>query len=120
MARRKELEMGTNRWAIWLAAMSLGVSSCAHRPPRLSNLGTSCGSAGAQLSQNWKALNDAVQAPGGCAQDNGLACAALRAKIERLSVDCPNNPDVIMANALLAFEDRRFTRAQQLLDELFG
>jgi tetratricopeptide (TPR) repeat protein len=61
-----------------------------------------------------------VQSPGGCGQDNGIACAALRSKIERLAVDCPTNPDVLMANALLAFEDRSFTRSQQLIDNLFG
>jgi tetratricopeptide (TPR) repeat protein len=87
---------------------------------RMSTLGTPCDTAGPRLAQAWRALNEAVQTPGGCEQDNGLRCDSLRSQIERLSVDCPNNPDLIMANALLAFEARNFARSQQLLDELFG
>ena len=69
---------------------------------------------------DWQLLSEARQTPEGCQKDNGLACDALRAKIERLSADCPSNSHVAMANAVLAFDDRNFARAQQLLDELFG
>jgi len=112
--------MTINRRTFGTVAATLALCSCAHHQTRLSNLGTPCVVAGPQLSQSWKAFNEAAQAPGGCAQDNGLTCGTLRAKIERLAVDCPGNPDVLMANALLAFQDRSFTRAQQLLDDLFG
>ena len=87
---------------------------------RMSTLGTPCATAGSRLTQAWQSLTEALQTPGGCGQDNGLRCEFLRSQIERLSVDCPNNPDVIMANALLAFDARNFVRSQQLLDELFG
>ena len=96
----------------------LFLCSCANRQTRLSPLGTRCDTASPRLEEAWRALSEAVRTPGGCQQDNGLQCDALRARIERLSVDCPNNPDVVMANALLAFDARNFARAQQLIDEL--
>ena len=82
--------------------------------------GTPCSVAGARLSAAWRELNTALQTPGGCETDGGVQCDALRAQIERLSVDCPNNTEIVMANALLAFEARNFARSQQLLDELFS
>jgi tetratricopeptide (TPR) repeat protein len=91
--------------------------SCANHPARLTPLGTPCPVASARLEETWRALSEAVRTPGGCGQDNGAQCDALRARIERLSVDCPANANVIMANALLAFEARNYARAQQLLDE---
>jgi len=117
--RRNDREMKMNSRTPWALAAILALSSCATQQVRLSSLGTPCVNAEAQLSQSWKGLNEAVQS-GACAQNNGIECQALRAKIERLSVDCPSNPDVVMANALLAFQDRNFTRAQQLLDDLFS
>jgi len=77
-----------------------------------------CGTAGPRVRQAWQALSDAVETPGGCDLDNGLRCQNIRAEIERLSIDCPNISDVVMANALLAFEDHNLARTQQLLDEL--
>jgi len=108
-----------NRAAAVLAGVFL-VASCSQRHTRVSPLGTSCSAAGARLAQSWRALQDALQTPGGCDPNNGLHCEALRSQIERLSVDCPSHPDVIMANALLAFEARNFVRSQQLIDQLFG
>ena len=35
-------------------------------------------------------------------------------------MECPSNPDVLMANAVLAFQGRNFARAQQLIDELLA
>jgi len=77
-----------------------------------------CGTAGSRVHQAWQNLSAAVQTPGGCDPDNGLRCDTIRAEMERLSVECPYSPDVVMANALLAFEDHNPARAQQLLDEL--
>jgi tetratricopeptide (TPR) repeat protein len=93
---------------------------CASRTMRTSTLTTYCTTAGSRLNQAWRALSEALKTPGGCEQDKGLRCDALRSQIDRLSVDCPGNPDVVMANALLAFDARNFVRAQQLLDELFS
>jgi tetratricopeptide (TPR) repeat protein len=110
--------MRMNRLTPLLLVSGCLTLSCAHRTMGLSTLGTPCSTAGPRLTQAWRGLNDALETPGGCEKDNGLHCQALRAQIERLSVDCPNNPDVLMANALLAFEARNLVRAQQLLDEL--
>ncbi len=112
--------MRLNRWIPFLFLLSGMITGCATRPMRMSTLGTPCATAGSRLTQAWRSLHEALQTPGGCEQDNGLRCESLRAQIERLSVDCPNNPNVIMANALLAFDARNFVRSQQLLDELFG
>lgn len=96
------------------------ITSCASRPPRISTLGTPCSVAGSRLSEAWRGLDDALRTPGGCEADSGIHCDSLRAQIQRLAVDCGNNPDVVMANALLAFDARNYARAQQLLDELLG
>jgi tetratricopeptide (TPR) repeat protein len=87
--------------------------SCATRHIQTTALGTSCAAAESTLARDWQMLSDAREAPGSCAN-----CDALQAKVERLSVDCPSNSNVMMANALLAFDGRNFVRAQQLLDEL--
>jgi len=87
---------------------------------RIDTLGTVCSAAGPRLTEAWRTLNQALQTPGGCEADSGLRCEASRAEIRRLSVDCPGLPEVLMANALLAFEARDLVRAQQLLDQLFS
>lgn len=96
----------------------LCLNGCAGHRARLSPLGTPCSIAGAKLKQEWRSLQETIES-GGCAQQNGQLCDALRARIERLSVDCPSNSDVVMANALLAYEAHDAVRSQQLLDELF-
>jgi predicted Zn-dependent protease len=112
--------MRLNRFMPILVVGTCLTPSCANRHIHMNVYGTPCTAAGPRLSQAWRALNDALQTPGGCEQENGVRCEALKAQIERLSVDCPNNPEVVMANALMAFDARNFVRAQQLLDELFG
>jgi tetratricopeptide (TPR) repeat protein len=80
----------------------------------------SCASTGPLLRQAWRALSDAMQTPDGCQAENGQRCDVLRRQIERFSIDCPNNPDVLMANALLTFDSHNLARTQQLLDELLN
>lgn len=109
--------MQLNRTTLFLLLWACSLPSCAHRPIRLS---TGCAATGTLLSQAWRDLSEATQTPGGCDPDNGQRCDLLRIRIERLSIDCPNHPDVLMANALLAFEARNFVRAQQVLDEVFS
>jgi tetratricopeptide (TPR) repeat protein len=106
---------------IAVVLVSVGLScSCATRQMRTSTLGTFCGNAGPRLNEAWQALSDAMNTPDGCAVDNGQRCEALKLQIRRLSVDCPTNPDVLMANALLAFEEKNFVRTQQILDDLIA
>ena len=111
--------MQTN-WLLLGMLTSLMFCSCANRTMRITPLVSSCDTATPRLKQAWKDLNEAIQSPGGCSQGNGTHCDLSRAQIERMSVDCPKNPDVVMANALLAFEARNLIGAQQLLDELLG
>ena len=109
--------MPLHRWTPLLLAGAGAFSSCAHVPVRLA---TPCVSASARLFESWRELQDARQSPGGCDAEDGVHCERLRIRIQRLSMDCASSPDVVMANALLAFDDRDFVRAQQLLDELFS
>lgn len=102
-----------------LAACACLQPGCATRSTRgLSPLGVSCSVAEAHLKEDWRKLMDATQTPDGCLVDNGLLCDAIRARIRRLAVDCPSNSEVILANAVLAFEERNLVGAQQLLDQL--
>jgi len=94
--------------------------SCATRTVHPTSLGTPCSASQVRLTQAWRALHEALQAPGGCELDSAVRCEALRSQIERLSVDCPGNPDIVMANALLAFDGKDFVRSQQLLDQIFS
>lgn len=99
-----------------LLASSLLACGCASRPVRLA---TPCAVAGQNLGKTWRELENALATPGGCDAEYGMYCEVLRARIQRLSLDCPNHPELVMANALLAFDARNFARSQQLLDELF-
>lgn len=92
------------------------LAGCSHRPMRVA---APCATAGARLGDAWQQLRQLLESRE-CDRDRGLDCEVLRLQIERLSVDCPGNTDVLMANALLAFEDRNLTRAQQLLDQIFA
>ncbi len=99
---------------------ALLLCSCAAQRIAITTPGTFCATSDTVLTEDWRRLTDLRQMPGACGKDNGLTCDALRARIERLSVDCPGNNRVVMANALLAFDAHSFVRAQQLLDELFA
>ncbi len=112
--------MPLNRPLLLSIAALLLDCSCATRRFPPTTLGTSCALAGSTLAENWQALNEARRTPGVCDKDRGITCDAIRAKIERLAVDCPNNPQVIFANAILAFDARNLARAQQLLDEFMN
>lgn len=47
-------------------------------------------------------------------------CGNLRREIERLVVVCPTHAPTLMANAVLAYDDKQVAAAQQLLDILLG
>jgi tetratricopeptide (TPR) repeat protein len=107
------------RWTLLLMLWCCVLISCAERSTR-TILVKPCATALPRLTQAWRELHQALQTQEGCASDKGVLCEALRREIERLSVDCPNTPEVLMANALLAYDERNFVRTQQLLDELFS
>jgi len=77
-----------------------------------------CSGSSDRLNAAWRALNQALETPGGCDPDAGQHCEQLRAEIARLAVECPNSPEVLMANALLAFQAHLLADSQQLLDRL--
>lgn len=112
--------MPTNRPSIFGFVCLVPLFSCASHQPAQVRLTTPCYAAASTVAKTWRALDDARQRPGGCDAENGLHCEVLRQQIARLSIDCPNDAEVLMANAVLAFENRNFARSQQLLDELEG
>jgi tetratricopeptide (TPR) repeat protein len=103
-----------------LLAFSWLAGGCAHRPKTFLLTGTSCGDAPARLNELWKSLHEAVETPGGCDQESGRRCEFLQNAISRLALNCPSSPDVLMANALLAYQGHDLVRAQQLLDQLLS
>jgi tetratricopeptide (TPR) repeat protein len=53
----------------------------------------------------------------GCEVERGTSeCDRLRREIERLAAVCPGHVPVLMANAVLAYDDNRPAEAQQVLD----
>ena len=48
------------------------------------------------------------------------SCDELRRDLERLLMVCPGHAPTLMANAVLAYDDRRPAKAQQLLDQLLS
>lgn len=103
-----------------LLAFSCFLAGCAHQVGKVMIAEPVCSGSSARLNQAWRDLHQALETPGGCDQDGGRHCAALRAEISKLALDCPNSPEVLMANALLAFQAHDLARAQQLLDQLLS
>lgn len=98
-----------------LVLACLCLAACATRSVRVV---PPCATAGARLGVAWAALQRQLTIANGCDLASRVDCETLRLQIRRLSIDCPANTDVLMANAILAFEDHNLARAQQLLDEL--
>jgi tetratricopeptide (TPR) repeat protein len=103
-----------------LLGLSCLAAGCAHRPQTFLLSGASCGDAPARLKELWKDLHEAVETPGGCDQESGRRCEYLQNAISRLALNCPTTPDVLMANALLAFQAHNLIHAQELLDQLLS
>lgn len=96
-----------------VAALLAG--ACASRyPPSRPVLRQECLDPDAQLASVLKPYEELRAA--GCTQE----CASLRREIERLAVVCPTHAPTLMANAVLAYDDRRLEVAQQLLDQILG
>jgi predicted Zn-dependent protease len=52
----------------------------------------------------------------GCDQFNGSECDRYRRELARLTVVCPAHAPILMASAVLAYDERRIAESQQLLD----
>ena len=97
--------------------LSLFASACATTSPLVHQ---ECYNADAQLDRVLRPL-EALRAKGcepGATGDSG--CERLRREIERLAVVCPGHAPTLMANAVLAYDDRRPATAQQFLDQLLA
>jgi tetratricopeptide (TPR) repeat protein len=93
--------------------------SCAHAPQLLRQ---QCYNADAQLS-SVLAPYEALRADGcGAGRDpqRGSECERLRREIERLSLVCQGHAPTLMANAVIAYDDRRPAKAQQFLDQILA
>ena len=97
-----------------LAACLIAVSGCSTRSPVVRQ---QCYNPDAQLASFLPAL-EALQGRG-C--DETLTggpseCARLKREIERLAIICPAHVPTQIANAVIAYDDRRPAEAQQILD----
>jgi tetratricopeptide (TPR) repeat protein len=83
-------------------------------------IGYSCYDADSRLRHEWEELQEA-RASGCGPQGNGLdRCESRRLQIEQIAQDCPNDAQPLMVNAVLAYDEKQFVKAQQLLDSLFS
>src|SRR5438477_7466489 len=100
-------------------AAGLGSVSCAKQFVRVNY---ACYDADSRLQAAWSALQDARSQPGGCdVMPNGLdRCEYMKLQVEQVAQDCPNHVQALMVNAVLAYDEKQFVKAQQLLDSLFS
>jgi tetratricopeptide (TPR) repeat protein len=94
-------------------------ASCTKRFVRLNY---SCTDASTRLQAAWIALEEARSQASGCELlSNGMdRCEDLRLQIEHIAQDCPNDVQALMANAVLAYDEKQFVKSQQFLDSLFS
>ena len=94
------------------------LTSCAtRRLPRSTN---TCATAPALLREAWNTLQDKRSAGGGCKGDSEVQCEQIRLEISRLGQNCPGDQQALLANAILAYDERQWAKAQQLLDRLLA
>ena len=99
----------------WIAiACVLATTACATAPPLARQ---ECYNADAQLASVLQPY-EALRAKGCEAGVNqqGSECNRLRREIARLAVICPAHAPTLMANAVIAYDEKRPADAQQLLD----
>ena len=111
------------RWSAAGGAAALLASLLVGCAPRAAHLRVDCQDADARLSAIWEPLRAAIVDPDGCRSlwTRGAPdpCAAWQRDLQRLAFVCPAHAPTLMVNAVLAYEDRRLTTAQQYLDDLF-
>lgn len=94
------------------------LAACAPRQRTVDPI--SCTGSGTRLSDAWNALQEIKASAGGCAGENAPRCEQLRLNIDRLGQNCPSTEDILLVNAILAYEDRQLPKAQQYLDTLLS
>ena len=109
------------RWGRRLLVLPLGLallaSACASTPEPNPH------SPDVRLAALLDAWQQARRDDGGCQQRRPeetplIDCERLRKQVERLAIEFPNHPDVLLANAVLAFESGKPDDAQKDLDVL--
>jgi predicted Zn-dependent protease len=106
--------MMPNRRLSTALAAAVFVGACASAPPIARQ---QCYNPDAQLASLLQPL-ESLQAKG-CGPGVGAReseCERLRREIARLAVVCPAHAPTLMANAVIAYDDKRPGDAQQLLD----
>jgi predicted Zn-dependent protease len=96
----------------------LVAAACASNPPVIRQL---CYNPDVQLAELLHPYED-LRAKG-CAVDAGQLgseCDRLRLEIARLAVVCPTHAPTLMANAVIAYDDKRPADAQQFLDQILS
>jgi len=109
--------MPTRRFSAAFAAAALA-GACASAPPIARQ---QCYNPDAQLASLLQPL-DVLQARG-CDAGVGAReseCERLRREIARLAVVCPGHAPTLMANAVIAYDDKRPADAQQYLDQILS
>ena len=94
------------------------VAACASNPPVIRQ---QCYNPDVQLAELVHPYED-LRAKG-CSIDAGQfgsECDRLRLEIARLAVVCPTHAPTLMANAVIAYDDKRPADAQQYLDQILA
>ena len=75
-----------------------------------------------QLAEAWERFTEARSDPAGCVPDEfGYdRCAEARKAVQTVAYVCPDYVPAIMATAIIAYEEKQYPRAQQILDSLFS
>jgi predicted Zn-dependent protease len=101
-----------------LFASLFAAAACASNPPLVRQ---QCYNPDAQLAELLTPYEQ-VRAKG-CVLDAGQLgseCDRLRVEIARLAVICPTHAPTLMANAVIAYDDKRPADAQQYLDQILS
>ena len=103
----------------FLLLAALFSSSCADQFPYRRN---QCVIPEVQLAEAWEQFIDARSDPAGCVPDEygHDRCADARRAVQRVAYVCPDYVPAIMATAIIAYEEKQYQRAQQILDSLFS
>jgi tetratricopeptide (TPR) repeat protein len=107
------------RFSFLLLGLSLVTGACSQRTKSTVRWNLDCSRTDERLARTWAQLTE-IRAEG-CLLPSGVdQCEFLRAEIDRLAQVCPQSANVLLANAALAYGERQFFKAQQLLDQLLG
>src|SRR5262245_7387442 len=108
-----------NRYACAALALTVVTGACATTSPLVRQ---ECSNADTQLASILQPL-EALRAKG-CDPGRALyatsECDRLRHELDRLTAICPGHAPTLMANAVVAYDDHRPAKSQQLLDQILA